>query len=100
MSNEQRRQERLAEIERQGRQMAEDEILELKRRYQKASDRRYSFEQGEHTVEGVFVSASMESSLHPANAYRIELLVPAKTIVEGQCYVTDRHGQKVGATGA
>ncbi|SRR5258706_11932914 len=41
---------------------------------------RYSFDHGDHTVEAVFVNASLESPLNSPNAYRIEAHVPANTV--------------------
>jgi hypothetical protein len=85
--------------------MAVEEVLALKKRYFKrrdyaTGDFRYSFECGGRTVVGAFVSASAQAPPNPPNAYRITLLVPAHITVDGKCYITDHHGQRVGARGA
>jgi hypothetical protein len=92
------RAQKRAEIEQAGRQMAVDEILALKQRYQKASDLTYTFECEGQQVQGAFVTASLGQN--PPNAYEIVLLAPATTVVAGQCHITDMHGKKLGASGS
>src|SRR4051794_14274647 len=92
------RAEKRAEIEQASRQMAVNEILALKRRYEKTSDLTYTFECEGREVNGAFLTASLGQK--PPNAYQIVLLAPATTVVEGQCYITDTHGNRLGAGGS
>src|SRR5437763_16944434 len=75
--------------------MAVDEILALKQRYKEASGLMYTFECEGQQVQAAFVTASLGQ--RPPNAYQIELIPPATTVAEGQCYIIDRHRKRQGA---
>lgn len=91
------RAQKRAEIAQKGRQMAVDEILALKQRY-KQVDPTYTFECEGQQVQVAFVTAELDQN--PPNAYKIHLIAPATAFVEGQCFITDRHGNRQGAVGS
>ena len=76
--------------------MAADEVIALKQRHIQANNLRYTFEHAGKTVEATFVTATPLPD--PETAYQIELLAPASTVADGQCYITDTHGKRVGGT--
>jgi len=97
MNTEKLRAEKLAEIEEKDRQLAIDEIMALKERHLKIKPPPiYNFEHDGKLVKAVFVTAGVEEK--PPNFYRIELLAPKETVVNGKCMITDRHGKQQSAT--
>lgn len=87
------REQKRAEIEQQGRQMAVDEIIALKQRHH-TEGLIYTFECDGKRIEAAFLTATPLPD--PATAYRIELLAPLTTVANGQCYIADTHGKRLG----
>jgi hypothetical protein len=78
----------------EGRQLAVAEALALKYRYEGSF---YTFEYGGQCVNARFLNACLQTANQPVNAYRIELLAPNDTFVNGPCMITDMHRHKVSA---
>jgi hypothetical protein len=91
------KRQKLAEIEERARQKAVGEILALKGKYRGQQDLTYVFEHNGQTTEGVFLSAGLGPEC--ANAYQIIVLVLPNVVVNGQCYITDMKGERIGASG-
>lgn len=87
--------ERILLNERQeGRQLAVAEALALKYRYEGSF---YTFQYGGQCVNARFLTACLQTEIQPVNGYRIELMAPHETFVDGPCMITDMHGRKVSA---
>jgi len=95
MDIEQLRKIKLREIEETARQRAVDEIIALKKRHI-GNDLRYTFECDGKQITAAFVTASLQED--PLNAFQIELLAPAGISANGQAYIYDISGKKLGAT--
>ncbi len=78
--------------------LAAEEILALKLRYLNTTDRTYTFECEGQTVTATYDTATL--GVRPPNLYRIRLLAPPETVINGHSIIIDRHGrkQKAGAT--
>ncbi len=57
----------------------------------------YIFEYGGQHVTTEFITAGLQTTDLPANGYRIELLAPPQTLVDGKCIITDIQGRKIDA---
>jgi hypothetical protein len=94
MSIERSRERILLNEKEEGRQLAVDEVLALKYRYEGSF---YTFEYGGGCVTARFVAGCLQTAIQPANGYRIELLASHETLVDGPCVITDIHNHKVNA---
>jgi hypothetical protein len=94
MNMEQNRERILLNEREEGRQQAVAEALALKYRYEGSY---YTFEYGGKCVTARFVTACLQTAIKPAGGYRLELLAPSSTLVDGPCVITEISGRKVNA---
>lgn len=78
----------------EGRELAMAETLALRDCYE---GKPYIFEYGGQNITAEFITAGLQTTERPANGYRIELLASPQTFVDGECIITDIHGQKIDA---
>lgn len=76
------------------RQLAMEEVMALRDRYEGSF---YSFEYGGQNVIAEFITACLQTAKHPSNGYQIQLLTSPQTLVDGPCSITDTHGRNVDA---
>jgi hypothetical protein len=84
----------LVEKQETGRELAMAETFALRDRHEGKS---YAFEYCGQKISGRFVTACLQTTLQTPNAYRIELIVPAQTLADGECFITDTHGRRIDA---
>jgi hypothetical protein len=94
MDTDQARESALLNEKEEGRRLAMEETLALRDCYE---GKPYIFEYGGEDVTANFVTACLQTSKRPANGYRIELVASPRTLVDGECVITDIHGHKVDA---
>ncbi len=71
------------------------EVLALRYRFEGSF---YTFQYRHQCISARFVTAYMQTVCYqPVNGYRIELVAPSDTIVNGVCVITDIQGHAVNA---
>jgi len=78
----------------EGRKLAMEETLTLRDCYE---GKPYTFEYGNQFVTAEFITAGLQTTEQPSSGYRIELLASSQTFADGECVITDIHGQKINA---
>ena len=76
-----------------GHELAVAEVTELMDRHQNRVP--YVFEYRGKKVSVTFVHACLETTYHPANAYRLQLAVSPDILVIGECQIIDSNGRHV-----
>jgi hypothetical protein len=78
----------------EGRELAMEETLALRDCYE---GKPYIFEYGGKDITAEFITAGLQTTAQATNGYRIELLATSQTFADGECVITDIHGQKIDA---